>query len=116
MPKQLWLELIEQENVEALWEGFPEKVRSEVTQQYARLMAQRLAARVQQAKGAKEVGDEPVRTADPTREHAIIVGSAVRTECAGKPEHLRVGGVVGTRAAVDGTDRETRAHVRVDVL
>jgi hypothetical protein len=59
MPKQLWLEFIEQDPVEALWEGFPEKARSEVTQQYARLMAQRLAARVQQGKGAKEVGDEP---------------------------------------------------------
>jgi hypothetical protein len=59
MPKQLWLEFIEQDHVEALWEGFPEKARSEVTQQYARLIAQRLAARVQQGKGAKEVGDEP---------------------------------------------------------
>jgi hypothetical protein len=59
MPKQLWLELIEQENLEALWEGFPEEARSEVTQQYARLMAQILAARVQRGKGAKEVGDEP---------------------------------------------------------
>jgi len=59
MQKQLWLELIEQENIEALWEGFPEKARTEVAQQYARLMAQRLAAQVHQAKGTKEVGDEP---------------------------------------------------------
>jgi hypothetical protein len=59
MPKQLWLELIEQEDIEALWEGFPEEARREVTQQVARLMAQKLAARVQQGKGAKEVGDEP---------------------------------------------------------
>jgi hypothetical protein len=59
MPKQLWLDLIEQENLEALWEGFPEEARSEVTQQYARLMAQILAARVQRGKSAKEVGDEP---------------------------------------------------------
>jgi len=59
MQKQLWLEFIEQENIEALWEGFPETARTQVTQQVARLMAQRLAARVQQAKGAKEVGDEP---------------------------------------------------------
>ncbi|MFL7811534.1 MAG: hypothetical protein AB8I80_23040 [Anaerolineae bacterium] len=58
MPKQLWLELIEQENLEALWEGFPEEARSEVTQQYARLMAQILAARVRRGKSAKEVGDE----------------------------------------------------------
>jgi hypothetical protein len=59
MPKQLWLELIEQEDIEALWEGFPEPSRREVTQQYARLTAQWLAARVQQGKGAKEVDDEP---------------------------------------------------------
>ena len=59
MPKQLWLDLIEQENLEALWEGFPEEARSEVTQQYARLMAQILAARVRRGKSAKEVGDEP---------------------------------------------------------
>jgi len=56
MQKQLWRDLIEQEDIEALWEGFPDQARREVTQQYARLMAQRLAARVQQA---KEVGDEP---------------------------------------------------------
>ncbi len=56
MQKQLRLALIEQEDIEALWEGFPDQARREVTQQYARLMAQRLAARVQQA---KEVGDEP---------------------------------------------------------
>lgn len=56
MHKQLRLDLIEQEDIEALWEAFPEPARREVTQQYARLMAQRLAARVQQA---KEVGDEP---------------------------------------------------------
>lgn len=58
MPKQLLLELIESEDIEALWEGFPEEARKEVTQQYARLMVQRLAARVQQGKDAKEVGDE----------------------------------------------------------
>ncbi len=56
MQKQLRLDLIEQEDIEALWEGFPDQARREVTQQYARLMAQWLAARVQQA---KEVGDEP---------------------------------------------------------
>jgi len=59
MPKQLWLEFSGQENIEALWEGFPEQARTEVTQQVARLMAQRLAARVQRAKDTKEVGDEP---------------------------------------------------------
>ncbi len=56
MHKQLRLDLIEQEDIEALWEAFPDQARREVTQQYARLMAQWLAARVQQA---KEVGDEP---------------------------------------------------------
>ena len=59
MPQQLWLEFIEQENIEALWESIPEQARSQVTQQYARLMAQQLAARVQQGKSTKEVGDEP---------------------------------------------------------
>ena len=59
MPTQLWLELIEQENIEALWEGFPEQARTHITQHYARLMAQRLAARLQQGKSAKEAGDEP---------------------------------------------------------
>jgi hypothetical protein len=62
MPKQLWLDFIEQENIEALREVFPEKARTQVTQQYAQLMAKRLAARVQQGKGAKEVGDEPSNT------------------------------------------------------
>ena len=55
MQQQLWLEGIEQGNVEKLWAGFPEQARAEVTRQYARLMAQWLAARVQQA---KEVGNE----------------------------------------------------------
>ena len=59
MHKQLWLEFIEQEDREALWEGFPEAARTEVTQQYARLMAQILAAHVGQAKGEKEARDEP---------------------------------------------------------
>ena len=58
MPKQLWLELIEQESIEALWEGFPEQARTHITQHYARLMAQILAARVRRGKSAKEVGDE----------------------------------------------------------
>lgn len=59
MAKQLWLELIEREDVEALWEAFPQAARRELTQQMARLMARQLAARVQQGKGATEVGDEP---------------------------------------------------------
>jgi hypothetical protein len=59
MHKQLWLECIEQEDAERLWERFPEQARAELTQQYARLMAQWLVRRVQQAKGMQEVGDEP---------------------------------------------------------
>jgi len=47
MRKQLWLECIAQEALEKLWEGFPETARKEVTERYARLMAQWLAARVQ---------------------------------------------------------------------
>lgn len=50
MRKQMWLEFIEQEGLEGLWAGFPEQV-SEVTELYARLMAQILAERVISAKG-----------------------------------------------------------------
>lgn len=59
MVKQLWLEFIEQEDIESLWTGFPEAARRELTQQMARLMARQLAARVQQGQGVKEVDDEP---------------------------------------------------------
>jgi hypothetical protein len=55
MHKQMWLEFIEQEDWEGLWAGFPEQARSEVTELYARLMAQILAERVI---SAKEVCDE----------------------------------------------------------
>jgi len=55
MRKQMWLEFIEQEDLEALWAGLPEQARSEVTERYARLMAQILAERVI---FAKEVCDE----------------------------------------------------------
>jgi len=55
MHKQMWLEFIEREGLEALWAGFPEEARSEVTELYARLMAQILAERVS---SAKEVCDE----------------------------------------------------------
>ncbi len=58
MQKQQWLEFIEQEDLEALWEGFPEPARTQVTQRYARLMAQMLAARVGKATLEKEAGDE----------------------------------------------------------
>ncbi len=56
MDKQLWLEFIEQESLEALWEGFPEQAREEVTQRYARLMAQMLAGRLERLE--KEPSDE----------------------------------------------------------
>ena len=55
MHKQMWLEFIEREGLEALWAGFPEQARSEVTELYVRLMAQMLAERVS---SAKEVCDE----------------------------------------------------------
>ena len=55
MHKQMWLEFIEQEDWEGLWAVFPEQARSEVTELYARLMAQILAERVI---SAKEVCDE----------------------------------------------------------
>jgi hypothetical protein len=50
MHKQMWLEFIEQEGLEELWAGFPEQARCEVTEFYARLMAQILAERVISAK------------------------------------------------------------------
>jgi hypothetical protein len=55
MGKQMWLEFIEREDLEGLWAVFPEQARSEVTELYARLMAQMLAERVS---SAKEVCDE----------------------------------------------------------
>ncbi|MGH8474037.1 MAG: hypothetical protein ACREVJ_16670 [Gammaproteobacteria bacterium] len=58
MHKQMWLEFIEREDWEALWAGFPEQARSEVTELYARLMAQILAERVRGVYSAKEVCDE----------------------------------------------------------
>jgi hypothetical protein len=59
MPEQRWLAFIEEEGLEGLWEGFPEPARREVTQRYARLMAQMLAARVRKATGVQEASDEP---------------------------------------------------------
>jgi len=59
MQEQLWLGFIEQEELEALWEGFPEQARREVTELYARLMAQRLAAHMAKATLEKEACDEP---------------------------------------------------------
>ena len=55
MHKQMWLEFIEQEHLEGLWAGFPGQACSEVTELYARLMAQILAKRVI---SAKKVCDE----------------------------------------------------------
>ena len=60
MHKQLWLEFIEQEDLETLWESFPEPARGEVTALYARLLAQSLAAHVAKATlDRQEVRDEP---------------------------------------------------------
>jgi hypothetical protein len=55
MRKQMWIEFIEQERLERLWAGFPEQARREVTELYARVMAQILTERVI---SAKEVCDE----------------------------------------------------------
>lgn len=46
MIKQQELAFLEQECLEALWEQFPESARVHVTQQYARLMARALVARI----------------------------------------------------------------------
>jgi hypothetical protein len=59
MHKQLWLEFIEQAGLEALWEDFAEQARREIMEHYARLMAQKLAARVSKATLEKEACDEP---------------------------------------------------------
>jgi hypothetical protein len=60
MHKPLRLEFIDQGGLEALWEGFPEPARREVTALYARLLAQSLAAHVAKAMlDRQEACDEP---------------------------------------------------------
>lgn len=58
MFKQRWLEFIETERLERLWEAFPEPARRDVTQHYARLMARKTVQRIQALKKKQEAGDE----------------------------------------------------------
>ncbi len=61
MFKQRWLEFLEPERLERLWEGFPEQARREVTQHYARLMAHASVAQIRALRTNeknREVSDE----------------------------------------------------------
>jgi hypothetical protein len=59
MFKQRYLDFFEEEDLERLWEGFPEAARAEVTAHYARLMAQSAVQRLRALRKQEEVGDEP---------------------------------------------------------
>ena len=58
MFKQKWLEFIESERLEELWEDFPEAARCEVTQHYARMMARKTVQRIRELRKKREAGDE----------------------------------------------------------
>lgn len=58
MYQQWWLDFVQQELLEALWDRFPEESRREVTDHYARLMARMLAGRVQSQRPEQEQSNE----------------------------------------------------------
>ena len=58
MYKQRWLDFVQQELLEALWDRFPEEVRREVGEHYGRLMARMLAERVHTKGRSKEESNE----------------------------------------------------------
>ena len=61
MIKQRRLAFLEQEDLETLWEQFPQPAREEVTQHYARLMARASVERIRvlrKNEAKREVGDE----------------------------------------------------------
>ena len=61
MIKQKQLAFLEQEDLEALWERFPEPAREAVTRQYARLMARASVERIRALRKTaanREVSDE----------------------------------------------------------
>jgi len=62
MPKQRWLPLGGQENMEALWDRFPVPSRRQVIKQFARLMA-RAAGVPAVASPSKEAQDGSVADA-----------------------------------------------------
>mgnify|MGYP005648161501 CR=1 FL=1 len=53
------LELLDQQEVEPLWERFTEQARMEVTQHYARLMSRASVQRIAALKNHREADDEP---------------------------------------------------------
>lgn len=59
MFKQKWLEFLERQSLEELWEQFPEPARRDVTHHYARLMARASVRRIRALRKHREVGDEP---------------------------------------------------------
>ena len=59
MSKQQRLVFIEEEQLETLWEAFPEAVRNEVTQHYARVMARTAVQRIRQLRERQEADNEP---------------------------------------------------------
>lgn len=59
MFKQMRLELLEEEHLERLWDGFPEAPKHELTQQLARLMARTAVQRIRALRTKQEVDDEP---------------------------------------------------------
>ena len=59
MFKQMRLELLQEEHLDKLWQGFPEARKHELTQQLARLMARTAVHRIRALRTKQEVGDEP---------------------------------------------------------
>ena len=59
MSKQQRLAFIEEEQLERLWEAFPEPARREVTQHFARLMARTAVQRIGQLREKQEADNEP---------------------------------------------------------
>ncbi len=59
MYEQRWLAFVEQESLEALWEGFPEEARRELTQQVAQLLTRMRRAPRSEPEPTQEACDEP---------------------------------------------------------
>ena len=60
MHRQRWLDFVQEERLDALWDQFPEPARNEAKKHYSRLMARMLIKRLE-AKRAKEARDESSR-------------------------------------------------------
>lgn len=57
MHRQRWLEFVQQELLETLWDQFPEEARRQSTEHYARLLVRMLAKRLEEQR-SKEPTDE----------------------------------------------------------